>query len=1112
MDKQEYREFLEEIKTGYEAGDYDRVVMYADEIDVNKIKEPRILELISDSYIRKGNYNAARDALFAAYQKAGSGRQIVYKLSELSIAVGDLDSAVEFYEDYCKLAKGDSKRYILKYEIGKAGGVPKSELIKVLEAYLSHEKDEKWQYELARLYHETGQDAKCVACCDDIYLWYAGGEYVKKALELKFSHAALSPEQQASYEEMMSAYMHPYAAAAEEPEEAYEEEPAEEEAPKAVKNEEASAEETRVIPIRELLDELEGLGTKAGIEAYTEELAEEFLPSEDPDIEQPDTEAEEIPEEEAEEVPEEAEDEYKPETITMDQLRTMIREGNKNKASAGVFFKMEEVTAEDIAEEEALKAAREVERKLAEEAAAQKAEAEARKLAEEETARIAAAVAVVGDAEEVPAQEAAPEEGMIDTSKLFDEADEELGGETRVISRAELFARLNGLENGTQPSQPTQAFPKQSDSVFASRPAVIERERTPQEELSAAIAGIMNDADALIEETAESEGKLVPVGYSDAGKIGSSTALLSAHAAFVSKPELKKFKTEGLSREVQELLGIQPPRILENVDISYMSLASDEDGQLGLRLDVPVQEDDENIEGQMSFFDLGRQNEKNEAAPEITDVAVERLRQIQEAVNIDSEVVLPYDMEDPYFDDIEVVDTDSVSATTAIPKEVIAAALAGGAVGAAEEIMTEAEETELPEAEETGLTEKKLPEVDEELDVVLGGEEAEEEPLEEEEPTEEEASAEEELAEEAASVETEETPAEDEELSEEPEEPSEAEKAIAKFDEDYSPEELDDDELQKFDEFESSLVSMMTDEESENTEDAEADELETELKTADDDYAEYDNDEETFSLDVDLAAAKQYSDPTGYVMPDEIRDEMSEFLLIEGMESAITGAIASIVNAKKSGDRTGGNLVITGDTKSGKTYLSIALIKAVAQELQEGNGRVAKIQAETLNGKSMERVFEKVRGCDLIIEGVGNFEDYTIRDLTEILDEGISDGMVVLEGNQLAVENIFSNFPELAKHFTNRIDINELSIVQWADIAINYAQQKGYVLDDMAKLALHAKIDEINVPTSRLGYDNILDIMDNAMARADKRNVGRLFAAFKKKNDEIKEIIESDIR
>ena len=185
MDKQEQREIIGEIKKAYARGDFDRVLEYAGEINLRKLGDGRTLEMIADAYAANGQLEDARDVLLMAYEKTPMGRKMAYKLSELSIALDNLDDAVEFYEDFCKMAPHDNDRYLLKYKIGKAGGVASEDLVKVLAAYCSKEVDEKWMYELAALYYKLHEKEKCLEICDNIILWFANGDYVRKAEALK---------------------------------------------------------------------------------------------------------------------------------------------------------------------------------------------------------------------------------------------------------------------------------------------------------------------------------------------------------------------------------------------------------------------------------------------------------------------------------------------------------------------------------------------------------------------------------------------------------------------------------------------------------------------------------------------------------------------------------------------------------------------------------------------------------------------------------------------------------------------------------------------------------------------------------------------------------------
>ena len=239
-----------------------------------------------------------------------------------------------------------------------------------------------------------------------------------------------------------------------------------------------------------------------------------------------------------------------------------------------------------------------------------------------------------------------------------------------------------------------------------------------------------------------------------------------------------------------------------------------------------------------------------------------------------------------------------------------------------------------------------------------------------------------------------------------------------------------------------------------------------------------------------------------YKLSREQKKELAEFLLIDGMEEEICSTIAKLVTKKKSGDETGGHLIVTGDAKTGKTFLTVEILKAVNQEVGHGNTRVAKVQAQAINGKNIMDVLSKVTDSDLIIENIGRLEDDTVLELIQAVRASNAPTMIILEGNELAADTMIQNFPDIGKIFKTRINIGELTLTQWADLAQKYAASQGYSIDGMAQLALHAKIDQINTPDMRLGFKQVRQIIDDAIDKAEKRSSAKLFSAFGKKNDE----------
>ena len=70
----------------------------ADTIDWSKVKNIKMLTLVSQVYEKMKNYTEAKNVLLLAYERVPVGRRMLYKLTELCIKAGNLDEAEEFFE------------------------------------------------------------------------------------------------------------------------------------------------------------------------------------------------------------------------------------------------------------------------------------------------------------------------------------------------------------------------------------------------------------------------------------------------------------------------------------------------------------------------------------------------------------------------------------------------------------------------------------------------------------------------------------------------------------------------------------------------------------------------------------------------------------------------------------------------------------------------------------------------------------------------------------------------------------------------------------------------------------------------------------------------------
>lgn len=185
MNKYELGIKIDQIKKLAAKKEYTEAAAIAKDINWTKVKDWQALATAINVQEAVGDYEEARDMAILAYNRNLGGRKLVYKLTEFFIKVGDFDNANELYEEYSKSSQHDVSRFILYYDLRKAQNASDNELVGILEDYREHEIDEKYMYELAKLYYKTGRKEECIKTCDNIVLWFQDGIYVEKAVQLK---------------------------------------------------------------------------------------------------------------------------------------------------------------------------------------------------------------------------------------------------------------------------------------------------------------------------------------------------------------------------------------------------------------------------------------------------------------------------------------------------------------------------------------------------------------------------------------------------------------------------------------------------------------------------------------------------------------------------------------------------------------------------------------------------------------------------------------------------------------------------------------------------------------------------------------------------------------
>lgn len=199
MDKYEYSLKLDQLKALCLEGKYEEAAEIADSINWNKVKNVNALVKAGEIYEKVGRFDDSREILLNAYDRSPIGRTIIYRLAEVAIAMGDFEGAQEYYDEFVDIAPHDNQRYVLQYNIRKAQNATPRELIPILEDLKEQEYTEEWAFELACLYHKTGEVEKCIDSCDELILWFGDGPYVERALELKMLYQPLTKAQEEKY-------------------------------------------------------------------------------------------------------------------------------------------------------------------------------------------------------------------------------------------------------------------------------------------------------------------------------------------------------------------------------------------------------------------------------------------------------------------------------------------------------------------------------------------------------------------------------------------------------------------------------------------------------------------------------------------------------------------------------------------------------------------------------------------------------------------------------------------------------------------------------------------------------------------------------------------------
>ncbi len=1092
MDKYEYKQLSERMIELMQNEEYGEAKEIADSIDWRRVRNAMMLANVSDIYEKTGEYQKSYDILQIAYHRAEGSRKVLYRLSSLALKTGNVDEAIDFYDEFVQLAPKDPNRHILRYQILRAQRAPLEQQIEALEEFKKAEYIEEWAFELAKLYQEAGMTAECLEECDDLILWFSEGKYVYKAMELKMQYKPLTPSQQEKYNRRFEKNggeteeipdLETYVAENEEPEdhldeaatehsEAVSEEPVED-IPESIGQQDTGKEESSEKPVRK--PEKKKIGDTMRLDEALEQLLHRKPEVSAAEDEEPDISDLESAIGDIESV------------VDLD----MVNQISQEKHTGDVPIGMKELIPGEVSEEAADKTER---------------------IPVEITTDITEDDAEELDLEDLVAEEL-PEE--VEEAEPVEEEAEEVEEAEPVEEEAEKVKEAEPVEEEAEEVEEAEPVEEEAEEVEEAEPIEETQTGTIEEELQ-------KIADA---EPAEPEEEIFDMEEAE---------------DFLEDSPAEDWEDDTESFEEADA-----------EELSFEEILSDWDSEEAEALLEDAEEEvyDESVEETYE-----EEPDEDEAEDILEDAEEEPIEEsAEDVVEADAEEIYEEEPEDEVTEDTPILSPDiqrlideiegAVPAEESLPEE-----------KEIEKAPEEPHENMGEVTESLRLDD--LPEEDEDLfedeDFLESEDEEDEYESYEDDDSEED---EYESYEDGDSEEDEYESYEDDDSEEdeyESYEDDDSEDEYASYDEDEYEDEIYDDEYEDDDEayYEESDDDELADDEladdeefyyedEEEPDEEDAPDFEDEFKV-DPKHSEEPDDREIPDEDdgIDIMSATtplsrketakliatgktsplpldEISDAlsmdTGFVvhgrydletqsgigtragLTEEQKKLFSYFVPVRGMSEQLVDVLEQDKNCtNRKGTSKTGNLLIIGDKGNGKTVLAVDVVKAIQKQREIRQGKVAIVTGESLNKKKIGDIFDKLYGGALIIEKAGKMNEKTVAKLNRAMERDTGELLIVLEEQRKPLDRLLSSNREFRRKFTSRLEVPIFINDELVTFGQTYAQENGYKIDEMGILALYSCIDSLQREDHSVTVAEVKEVMDKAIAHSQKASAKKL--------------------
>ena len=1052
MDKYEYKQLSERMIELMQNEEYGEAKEIADSIDWRRVRNAMMLANVSDIYEKTGEYQKSYDILQIAYHRAEGSRKVLYRLSSLALKTGNVDEAIDFYDEFVQLAPKDPNRHILRYQILRAQRAPLEQQIEALEEFKKAEYIEEWAFELAKLYQEAGMTAECLEECDDLILWFSEGKYVYKAMELKMQYKPLTPSQQEKYNRRFEKNggeteeipdLETYVAENEEPEdhldeaatehsEAVSEEPVED-IPESIGQQDTGKEESSEKPVRK--PEKKKIGDTMRLDEALEQLLHRKPEVSAAEDEEPDISDLESAIGDIESV------------VDLD----MVNQISQEKHTGDVPIGMKELIPGEVSEEAADKTER---------------------IPVEITTDITEDDAEELDLEDLVAEEL-PEE--VEEAEPVEEEAEEVEEAEPVEEEAEEVEEAEPIEEAQ-----TGTIEEELQKIADAEPAEPEEEIFDMEEaedfLEDSPAEDWEDDTESFEEADAEELSFEEI-LSDWDSEEAEALLEDAEEEVYDESVEETYEEEPDEDEAEDILEDAEEEPIEESAEDVVEADAEEiyeeEPEDEVTEDTPILSPDiqrliDEIEGAVPAEESLPEEKEIEKAPEEPH---ENMGEVTESLRLDD---LPEEDEDLFEDEDFLESEDEEDEYESY-----------------EDDDSEEDEYESYEDDDSEEDEYESYEDDDSEDEYTSydEDEYEDEIYDDEYEDDDEAYYEESDDDELAD--DEEFYYEDEE---EPDEEPDEEDA-PDFEDEFKvdpkhSEEPDDREIPDEDDG----IDIMS-----ATTPLSRKETAKLIATGKTSPLPLDEISDALSMDTGFVVHGRYDLETQSGigtragLTEEQKKLFSYFVPVRGMSEQLVDVLEQDKNCtNRKGTSKTGNLLIIGDKGNGKTVLAVDVVKAIQKQREIRQGKVAIVTGESLNKKKIGDIFDKLYGGALIIEKAGKMNEKTVAKLNRAMERDTGELLIVLEEQRKPLDRLLSSNREFRRKFTSRLEVPIFINDELVTFGQTYAQENGYKIDEMGILALYSCIDSLQREDHSVTVAEVKEVMDKAIAHSQKASAKKL--------------------